>query len=78
MSENRIAASTPWRRIGCMVISQTNSGSKQDSSMPMPARSSRYSGSERPAWRMNHTGRRLGVAPVAAARNGASVNRRRV
>ena len=28
----------------------------QDSSIPTPSRSLRYSGSERPAWRMNHTG----------------------
>ena len=34
MSENRIAASTSCRRTGCMVISQTSSASKQDSSMP--------------------------------------------
>ena len=28
----------------------------QDSSIPMPSRTLRYSGSERPAWRMNQTG----------------------
>ncbi|SLA09418.1 Uncharacterised protein [Mycobacteroides abscessus subsp. abscessus] len=34
MSENRIAASTSWRRTGCMVISQTIDESKHDSSIP--------------------------------------------
>lgn len=57
MSEKRIAASTPWRRTGCMVISLTRAGSKHDSSIPMPALILRYSGSERPACRMNQTGR---------------------
>ena len=40
--------------------------------MPMPSRTVRYSGSERPAWRMNHTGV-CGPArsPRAARRNGA-------
>src|SRR5690349_9521280 len=28
----------------------------QDSSMPTPSRTLRYSGNDRPAWRMNHTG----------------------
>ena len=56
MSEKKIAASTPWRRTGCRVISVTRSGRRQDSSMPTPSRNARYSGSERPAWRMNHTG----------------------
>ena len=32
--------------------------------MPVSARSARYSGSERPAWRMNHTGT-SGGAPTA-------------
>ncbi|GAA3867639.1 hypothetical protein GCM10022227_26500 [Streptomyces sedi] len=34
----------------------TNSGRVQESSMAMPCRTLRYSGNERPAWRMNHTG----------------------
>ena len=59
MSEKRIAASTPCRRTGCRVISVTRSGSWQASSIAVPARSARYSGSDRPAWRMNHTGVRL-------------------
>ena len=34
----------------------TSSGRMQDSSIGMPSRTLRYSGSERPACRMNHTG----------------------
>ena len=68
MSENRIAASTPSRRTGCSVISQISSGSKQASIMVWPDRSRRYSGSDRPACRMNQTGIRLGLRPAAAAR----------
>ena len=56
MSEKKIAASTPWRRTGCRVISVTRSGRRHDSSIPTPSRTLRYSGSDRPAWRMNHTG----------------------
>lgn len=56
MSEKKIAASTLWRRTGCSVISVTRSGRMQDSSICVPSRSLRYSGSERPACRMNHTG----------------------
>src|SRR6478752_3678107 len=56
MSEKKMAASTPYRRTGWSVISTTRAGSMQDSSMPTPSRTARYSGSERPAWRMNQTG----------------------
>src|SRR5258707_1238907 len=56
MSLNKMAASTSYRRSGCRVISVTSSGRAQDSSMGMPSRTLRYSGSERPAWRMNQTG----------------------
>ena len=66
MSENRIAASTPCRRTGCRVISVTRSGSWQAASIAVPARRARYSGSDRPAWRMNHTGVRLTGRPRAA------------
>ena len=41
-----------------------------DSSMLMPSRTLRYSGSERPAWRMNHTGV-CGVGSLRAARRKA-------
>ena len=53
-----MAASTPYRRTGCRVISVTRSGWAQLSSMEMPARTCLYSGSDRPACRMNHTGTR--------------------
>ena len=56
MSEKKMAASTPYRRTGCRVISTTMSGSMQASSIAVPSRSARYSGSERPAWRMYQTG----------------------
>ena len=49
MSLKRMAASTPCLRTGCNVISHVSSGVKQDSSMPVPARRARYSGSDRPA-----------------------------
>ena len=38
MSEKKIAASTPYRRTGCSVISTTRSGFMQDSSIPTPSR----------------------------------------
>ena len=56
MSEKKMAASTPYRRTGCSVISTARSGVMQDSSMPTPWRRARYSGSERPACRMYQTG----------------------
>ncbi len=70
MSEKKIAASTPWRRTGCSVISVTRSGRRHDSSIPTPSRSVRYSGSDRPAWRMNHTGV-CGTSCLRAARTRA-------
>src|ERR1700691_1683381 len=42
--------------MGCRVISVTSSGRVHDSSIAVPARTFLYSGSERPAWRMNQTG----------------------
>ncbi len=71
MSEKKIAASTPCRRTGCRVISDARSGVRQASSIAVPFRASRYSGSDRPAWRMNHTGRRPGVRPRYASTSGA-------
>ncbi len=56
MSLKKMAASTPYRRTGCSVISVTSSGRVHASSIVVPLRSSRYSGSDRPACRMNHTG----------------------
>ena len=53
-------------------------GIETAASMLCCVRSSRYSGSERPACRMNHTGTRLGLRPPAAARYGDSGSSRRV
>ena len=66
MSEKKMPASTLWRRTGCTVISAASSGVRQASSMGMPSRTRRYSGRERPAWRMNQTGRWLEGRPVRA------------
>ena len=68
MSENRIAASTPCLRTGCSVISVIRSASKQACIMVFLARSARYSGSDRPACRIIHTGTRWGLRPATAAR----------
>src|SRR6478609_6029304 len=78
MSENRMAASTPCLRTGCKVISVIRSASKQACIIVFLARSARYSGSERPACRMNQTGTRLGLRPPAAARYGDSDSSRRL
>jgi hypothetical protein len=56
MSLNRIAASTAYRRTGCRVISVIRSGVAQAVSIEVLARALRYSGSDRPAWRMYQTG----------------------
>src|SRR6478609_6783546 len=64
-----MAASTPYRRTGCIVISATRSGRAHESSIEMPARTLRYSGSERPAWRMNQTGGRSTGSRRHARRN---------
>ncbi|SKF62308.1 Uncharacterised protein [Mycobacteroides abscessus subsp. abscessus] len=66
MSLKKMPASTPWRRTGWQVISAASSGRRHESSMVVPSRAARYSGSERPACRMNHTGVWADGAPVAA------------
>ena len=77
MSLYRMAASTPCRRTGWSVISQARSGVRQESSIAMPARARWYSGSDRPACRMNQTGVRDGSPPRAATSRGASERSRR-
>src|SRR5688500_7324709 len=72
MSEKKIAASTPYRRTGWRVISTTMSVRKHDSSIGTPSRMARYSGSERPAWRMNQTGTWSAGSPRHARKNGLS------
>ena len=76
MSEKKIAASTPYRRTGCRVISVTRSGRMHDSSIRDALAHPRYSGSERPAWRMNHTGV-CGTGSRRAARTRAERRSRR-
>ena len=56
MSANRIAASTPRRRTGWSVTSAHSAGSRVISISVARSRILRYSGSARPAWRMNQTG----------------------
>src|SRR5690349_13819214 len=56
MSAKRTAASTPCRRTGCSVTSAQSSGVPAISKKPCRSRSARYSGSDRPACRMNQTG----------------------
>ena len=56
MSLKRMAASTGYRRVGCSVISVITSGWEQALSIGIPPRARRYSGSDRPAWRMYQTG----------------------
>src|SRR3954454_5454495 len=64
MSANMTAASTPWARTGCSVTSAQRSGWRQTEKRSWCFRSSRYSGSERPAWRMNQ----IGVRSTASRR----------
>jgi hypothetical protein len=46
----------------------------QDSSIEIPSRTARYSGSDRPAWRMNQTGVRSTGWRRQARRNGEVVS----
>ena len=73
MSANITAASTSWRRTGCRVTSAQSSGCSQTSKSVCRLRISRYSGSERPAWRMNQTGvRSICSRRAARTRSGAA------
>ena len=73
MSANITAASTPCRRTGCSVTSAHSSGVFATSKKPWRSRISRYSGSERPAWRMNQTGvRSTGSRRSARTRSGST------
>jgi len=71
MSENRIAASNPKRRIGCSVTSAAHSGVKHSlRKLPALSRSARYSGRYRPAWRIIQTGGTLWRLPSSTSRSG--------
>ena len=56
MSEKKMAASVPYRSTGWRVSSAASSGWAMASRMLPGPRAARYSGSDRPAWRMNQTG----------------------
>ena len=72
MSAKRTAASTSCRRTGWSVTSAQSSGVFATSKNECCSRSARYSGSERPAWRMNHTGvRSTGSRRRARTRSGS-------
>ena len=76
MSANITAASTPWRRTGCSVTSAQSSGVCATSQKECCSRIARYSGSERPAWRMNQTGvRSTGSRRAARTRSGSTAVR---
>ena len=66
MSANITAASTSCRRTGCSVTSAQSSGVSATSQNECRSRNARYSGSERPACRMNHTGVRSTCSRRAA------------
>ncbi len=75
MSANITAASTPCRRTGCNVTSAQSSGVSATSKKPWRSRIARYSGSERPACRMNQTGVRSTGSRRAARTRSGSVTR---
>ena len=73
MSANITAASTPWRRTGWSVTSAQSSGRSQTSKSVWRSRIARYSGSDRPACRMNQTGvRSTGSRRAARTRSGST------
>ena len=73
MSANMTAASTPCRRTGCSVTSAHSSGVFATSQKECCSRTARYSGSERPACRMNQTGvRSTGSRRAARTRSGST------
>ena len=73
MSANITAASTPCRRTGCSVTSAQSSGVWATSQNACRSRIARYSGSERPACRMNHTGvRSTGSRRAARTSSGST------
>ena len=72
MSANITAASTSCRRTGCSVTCAQSSGVFATSKNACRSRTARYSGSERPACRMNQTGvRSVGSRRSARTRRGS-------
>ena len=76
MSANITAASTSWRRTGCSVTSAVSSADWLTSKKAWRSRIARYSGSERPACRMNHTGVRSTASRRAARTSNGSTRPR--
>ena len=76
MSANITAASTSWRRTGCSVTSAVSSADRLTSKNACRSRIARYSGSERPACRMNHTGVRSTASRRAARTSNGSTRPR--
>ena len=73
MSANITAASTRWRRTGCSVTSAVSSADRLTSKNACRSRTARYSGSDRPAWRMNQTGvRSTGSRRAARTSSGST------
>jgi hypothetical protein len=71
MSLNRIAPSMRKRRIGCSVTSAASTGAVQRAmKSPAVARTVRYSGRYRPAWRINQMGGGHTASPPIARRRG--------
>ncbi len=69
MSANTIAASTSRRCTGCRLTSAHRAASPTISTRRARSRILRYSGSERPAWRMNQTGVVSTGSPRSARRS---------
>ena len=63
VGEREIAGQVRRALITAQHEGTASSGRRQESSIATPSRTVRYSGRERPAWRMNQTGRREGVPP---------------
>ncbi len=78
MSANITAASTPCRRTGSSVTWAQSSGVPATSKKLWRSRIARYSGSDRPAWRMNQTGVRSTGSRRAARTRRGSVTRPRL
>ena len=77
MSANITAASTSCRRTGCSVTSAQSSGRRgRPRRSVWRSRIARYSGSERPAWRMNQTGVRSTASRRAARTRSGLAHRR--
>jgi hypothetical protein len=73
MSAKITAASTPCRRTGCSVTSAVSSAERLMSKNECRSRTARYSGSDRPACRMNHTGVRSTGSRRAARTSKGSI-----